>query len=96
MENKKWYHKSISFRSILPGLLIVGGLVCGVYFLMFFDTSVQVPQQEIMGQTIGGERVNNLGLMQDRQNGIYLGFGALAVGLAFEFFGNRRKSKEEA
>lgn len=37
------------------------------------DTSVAVPTQEFMGQTIGGGRVNNIGLMQDRQNLLMIG-----------------------
>jgi len=91
MENNKWYRKSFSGRSLLAKILLIGGLICGIYFLLFFDTSVQVPEQEFMGQTFGGERVNNIGLMQDRQNGIYLGFGAAAVGLVLEFLNKRKK-----
>ena len=78
---KKWYKKNLPGKLLLAYLLLIGGLVCGTYFLVAFDTSVEVPQQELFGQTIGGERVNNIGLMQDRQNGIYLGFGAAALGL---------------
>ncbi len=85
-----------TLRSLLTYILVIGGLICGIYFLAFFDTSVEVPSQEIFGQTIGGGRVNNLGLMQDRQNGIYLGFGATIVGLAIGFFGERRKDEGES
>jgi hypothetical protein len=67
MENKKFYNKSFSGRSLVAGLLLIGGLVCGIYYLVFFTTSVEVPQQEIMGQVFGGGEVNNIGLMQDRQ-----------------------------
>ena len=95
MENKKFYSRSVSGRSLIAGLLLIGGLGCGIYYLAFFTTSVEVPQQEIMGQVFGGGEVNNIGLMQDRQNGIYLGFGAAVVGLALEYFGRRPKDKEE-
>jgi hypothetical protein len=95
MENKKFYNKSFSGRSLVAGILLIGGLWCGIYYLVFFTTSVEVPQQEIMGQVIGGEEINNIGLMQDRQNGIYLGFGAAVVGLALGYFGKRPKDKEE-
>ena len=94
MENKKFYSKNISIRSVVAGLLLAGGLLCGIYFLFFFNTSVETPDRLIMGQFIRGERINNLGLMQDKQNGIYLGFGAAVVGLALEFFGKRPKDKE--
>jgi hypothetical protein len=85
--------KSFSGVTVLAYLLIIGGLACGIYFLAFFDTSVSVPQQEVFGQLIGGERVNNLGLMQDRQDGIYLGFGAAALGIAIKLFYKRNNIK---
>ena len=90
MENKKWYNKSMSGKVLLEYILIIGGLVCGIYFLVFFDTSVAVPN----GQVLGIDRVNNFGLMQDRQNGIYLGFGATAAGLVLRFLGKRHKEEE--
>ena len=73
----KWYKKKLPGQLILGYLLLIGGLVCGTYFLVAFDTSVAVPG----GQTLGIDRVNNLGLLQDRQTGIYLGYGAAALGL---------------
>lgn len=48
--------------------LILIGFIGAIYFLIFFDTSVTSP----MG------RINNLGLMQDRQN-YMLFFGALGI-----------------
>lgn len=59
--------------------LFLGGVAFAVYYLAYFDTSVAVPATEILGQTIGGGRVNNIGLMQDRQNGlIFSSVAALA------------------
>ena len=86
METTKWYGRNIPGAFVLAYLLIIFGLACGIYFLIFFETSVLVPEQEIFGRTYGGNRVNNLGLMQDRQNGLYLGFGAAALGIAIKLF----------
>jgi len=93
METKNKLNKQLSLRGVIAGLLVIGGLMCGIYYLAIFDPSVEVPSTEIAGETFGGGRVNNLGLMQDRQNGIYLGFGAAALGLAIEFFGRRPKEE---
>ena len=55
--------KEISLLTGLGVILLLGGLSVGIYFLGFFDTSVQVPDQEILGQDIGGEMVNNIGAL---------------------------------
>ncbi len=61
--------------------LVIIGLIIAGYFYFLFDTSVPVESHYISGYgTIGGGRVNNLGLMQDRT----LGFGA---GLAIAIVG---------
>ena len=86
--------REISIFNLLGGLLLIGGLMTGIYFLVFFDASVEIPQQEILGQMVGGGRVNNIGLLNDKQNGIYLGFGASVVGLAlicFEQYNKKNK-----
>lgn len=83
---KEFMNKEIPLLNILGSLLLIGGLIVGFYFLTYFDTSVEVPTQEIFGQTIGGGRVNNIGLMNDKQNGINLGFGASVVGLVLLCF----------
>ena len=44
-------------------LLCVGGVVAASFFFAGFDTSVEVPTSQIAGQTVGGGRVNNLGLV---------------------------------
>lgn len=61
-------------------VLMVVGVLVAIYFFLFFDTSVEVPSQAILGTMIGGGRVNNLGLMADRQNGIIVGFGVAFIG----------------
>jgi peptidoglycan/LPS O-acetylase OafA/YrhL len=63
--------------TLLATILIIAGIASLVYFLFFFDTSVAVPTQEFTG----GGRVNNLGLLQDRQNGIIVSSVALMIGV---------------
>ena len=68
-------------------LLLVAGLVTVAYFLKFYDTSAEVPEATIMGQTVGGGSVHNVGLMQNRQNGIIVGSVIVAAGLACSLVG---------
>ena len=71
------------------GLLLCAlGLMGAFGFFVAFNTSVEVPTTVVGGQTIGGGRVENLGLMSQRQNGIIIssvvaviGFVAFMVGL---------------
>lgn len=60
-------------------LLIVGAGVA-IYFFAVFDQSVASGV---------GERIVNLGLMQDRQAGILVGLGMAAVGALLLLFGKR-------
>ena len=86
--------QSIMTRPISIGVLVmIGGIVAVIYFAMFFDTSVATPTTEIFGQTIGGGRVNNIGLMNDRSNGIMIGIGAAIFGLILSIVA-KSKSKE--
>lgn len=61
-------------------ILIAGGLVCTGYFFFLFDTSVPVPTMTIGGNTVGGGRVNNIGLLSQKQNGINIGMGGAILG----------------
>ena len=70
---------------------IVGGVCCAIYFFMFFDTSVAVPGVALLG--IPDMRVNNMGLLQDKQNGMLFGIGAAVVGAILVAFG-AKKPKE--
>ena len=63
-------------------LLLLGGLVVAAYFFLAFDTSVES----------GIGRVNNLGLMADRQNGIIIGIGLGVVGAIMLVIGARGKN----
>lgn len=75
--------------SMIGLALVILGLGGAIYFL-HFDTSVAVPVTTIGGVSVGGGRVNNIGLMNERRNGILFGFGAAAVGGVLRFVGRKR------
>ena len=79
--------------TILGVLLFLGGFGTLLYFWMFFDPSVTIPTQEFMGQTIGGGKINNLGLMNDRQNGIIVSSLFTLIGFICIILGQNSKSK---
>jgi hypothetical protein len=54
------------------------------------DTSVAVPTTTFMGETFSGGRVHNIGLMQQRQNGLILSLAVSALGLIIAILGRRR------
>lgn len=81
---------SSGFLRGLGAILFLGGLAVAVYFYAYFDTSVAVPGVELFGETIGGGRVHNIGLMQERQNGLILSALAAAVGLICVIMGERQ------
>lgn len=77
--------------SIIGLLLVICGLGAAIYFFALFDTSVPVQPVDLgNGTSIGGGRVNNLGLMSDRQNGIIVGFGMAVVGGVLMVIGRKR------
>lgn len=86
-------HSQISYLPLIGTLMIIGGIMAVIYFAAFFDTSAEVPTTELLGQTIGGGRVNNLGLMADRSNGIMIGIGTSIFGLIL-LIATKFKSKE--
>ncbi|MGO8671108.1 MAG: hypothetical protein ACLQVD_07070 [Capsulimonadaceae bacterium] len=63
---------SITALGLFAALLFVIGASAVVYFMFFFDTSIAVPGSDALGIPSG--RVNNIGLMSDKQNGIIFGF----------------------
>jgi hypothetical protein len=67
--------------------MLLGGVLAACYFLFLFDTSVAVPTTEFMGVSVGGGRVNNIGLMADRQNGIIFSLGIAVLGMFLMFLG---------
>lgn len=87
-----------SFLSVAPlriaaAIFAAAGLCGLLYFGVAFDTSVAVPTVNILGTTVGGGRVNNLGLMQERSNGLMLAGGSFALGVvlyALDFLQTKR------
>jgi hypothetical protein len=77
----------VPFLKALGLLLLIGGIGAAVYFVQFYDTSVDVPEAKVMGQTIGGGRVHNVGLMQNRQTGIIVSVVVAVAGLACMLLG---------
>ena len=66
---------------IIGVLLVIGGLLVTFYFLAVFDVSVEVPYEySAYDFSSGGERVNNIGLMNDQRNGIIGGVVVALVG----------------
>ena len=66
----------------LGALLLIAGLAITAYFFFGYDTSVES----------GVGRVNNFGLMADRQNGIIIGIGLGVVGTIMLAIGSRGKN----
>jgi len=66
-------------------LLLIGGLAVIEYFFLDYDTSVNT------GDSLIG-RVNNFGLMADRQNGIIIGIGLAIIGTIMLVIGSRGKN----
>ena len=65
---------------VLGSLLFLGGVAGALYYYEFFKTTVET--------TFG--TVNNLGLMQDRQNGLLISGGIAVVGLVLGIALRRR------
>jgi hypothetical protein len=71
---------SVSGSGVFGLLLLVVGLGVVGYCLLFFDTSVST----------GYGSVNNLGLMNDKQNGIIVGGILAVVGVLLGFMGKKQ------
>lgn len=75
-------------------LMLLGGIAGSVYFFGFFNTTVTTEPVSFMGQTIeGGRRINNLGLMSDRQNGLTVSIGSAVLGTMLLFAGHTMTEK---
>lgn len=70
--------------------------ILGLILAFQLDVSVQVPVTYIGGEAIGGGRVNNLGLMQDRQNYLMVSGLLLLLGVLMGIFGGDRVVTREA
>lgn len=78
-----------SFLKLIGALLFLGGISVGVYYFAYFDTTVAVQGVEILGQKVGGGRVHNIGLMEQRQTGLLLTGAVAAVGLLLVAFAEK-------
>jgi len=73
---------------IIGVLVFAGGFAAaGKYFMM--DTSVEVPTQEVFGNRIGGGRVHNIGLMDERRTGLIFSSVVAGVGHLMAFMGSK-------
>lgn len=63
--------------------LVIGGLAGLWYYGSYFDTSVSVPG----GSVIGIERVHNIGLIEQRKDGILFSFAAAIFGALLIYLG---------
>ena len=66
--------------------LLLYGLVSVIVVQANFDTSVPVPN----GHLIGVERVNNIGLMEEKRNYMTVSIGSMIVGAIFTAVGWRK------
>ena len=88
--------RGVTARQGSPTLRVIGalafilGAAAAVYYFAFFDTSVATESVTVLGQTIGGGRVHNIGLMQDRQEGLILGGLACVIGLGLLLYAQKR------
>jgi hypothetical protein len=77
-------HPMVKVVGIL--LLLIGAGVL-LFFLLFYNTAVEIPSQTFMGHEVGGGKVHNIGLIQNRQSGIFVGSIVAVAGLACFLFG---------
>jgi hypothetical protein len=73
-----------SSTRVFGGLLLMIGLGVAGYFFTLFDPSVS---------TGSGMRVNNIGLMQQQQNGVIIGIGLSLVGILMVLLGGMSSNK---
>jgi|WetSurMetagenome_2_1015567.scaffolds.fasta_scaffold22599_3 hypothetical protein len=75
--------------------LIIAGIIGILFFQLGFDTSVKVDYEKTGYSKPSGfpERVNNLGLMQDKQNYTLISFGIIIVGVILFVTGKKNEEK---
>ena len=81
--------RSFSGAKFLGLLMLVGGLIGMCYFMFQFDTSIatNITPPPGMDASMFPSRVNNLGLLADRQNGIVVSGIVAVLGLILALFG---------
>ena len=78
---------NVFFQVIGLLMLVVGGFIAVSHYNR--DTTVEVPNTDFMGRNAGGGRVHNIGLMEERRNGLLIGSGIGAVGLILVAIGRK-------
>lgn len=74
--------KSGSDRQLLGRVLAILGLLIAGYFFFVYDTTVEMESRYISGYgTVGGQRVHNTGLMQNRLLGCIGGLVLTTIGV---------------
>jgi len=83
--------KKFSGVKLLGVVLILIGISVIYYFSSVFQVTVTTQPIPFMGQEIGGgQHINNIGLMADRQNGLIGGYASIIVGVLLFLFGDRK------
>lgn len=82
--------------TILGWLLLVGGLCVAAYFFFVYDTTVSTQSTYIPGYGgLGGGRVHNIGLQQDRLLGCIGGMIAAVVGAAILIVESKLRKRDK-
>lgn len=86
----------VSPLTVIGSILIIIGFSLVVYFTAVYDTSVHVESTYISGYgSVGGGRVQNVGLLSNRQNGIMIGIGISVIGVVLLATGVIKNRKNE-
>jgi hypothetical protein len=76
----------------VAALLLVGGILCNLYFYFIFDPTVPVPKVDIFGTSVGGGRVYNVGLLAQQQQGIMAGWMMSIAGFVLAQLNKKKES----
>lgn len=63
------------------GVLLFFLGLAGLLYAWGMDTTLEVPKQTFFGTEIGGNRVHNIGLMQQQQNTLFVSGGVCVLGV---------------
>jgi hypothetical protein len=85
---------SPGFMRGLGVLLLLGGIMAGLHYHRM-DTTVLTPSVELFGQTLGGERVHNIGLMEQRRTGITVSIAGTFFGLMLIYFAHNLERRSQ-
>ncbi|MEO7716306.1 MAG: hypothetical protein ABIY70_08880 [Capsulimonas sp.] len=86
------WDRPMSGTRLVGGLLLVAGIAGLCYFMFVFDTSVAVPGIEALGDQFKSGRVNNIGLMADRQTRMIASGVAAVIGTLMLIFSGQQRT----